>query len=167
MRGFIGNVHLKSFQSIDKAEVVAVCDIIEERAREAAEEYKVPRVYTDFSKVIEDKEVDAVIIGTPPHLHKEQSIEALKAGKHVFLEKPMATCLKDAIEIRNRVKKTGQKLMLRISAIVSLTIVPLVPFTRINRCFMPRDLHTSTIFSEPFSTTVVSQHHIAFPLSST
>ena len=110
--GFIGSTHLKSFKSIEKGEVVAVCDIIEERAKKAAEEYKVPKVYTDFYKLLEDKEIDAVIIGTPPYLHKEQAIGALKAGKHVFLEKPIAISLKDAIEVRNTVKKTGLKLML-------------------------------------------------------
>ncbi|MEM1509857.1 MAG: Gfo/Idh/MocA family oxidoreductase [Thermofilaceae archaeon] len=91
-----GILHVEALKSIQGAELVAVADINAEKAKSIADEYKIPRYYTNVKELCEDPEVEAVIVATPDHLHLEPVLEALKAGKHVFVEKPMATKSNDA-----------------------------------------------------------------------
>ena len=83
---------------LPKAEVIAVCDRYEsepfqDRLKEAAPK---AQVYTDYKKVLENKDVQAVLVATPSHQHKEIVIAALKAGKHVYCEAPLAHTIEDA-----------------------------------------------------------------------
>jgi len=73
------------------AKVVALCDIKPDRLDSAATiaARDNPATYSDWRKIIDRKDVDAVFIGTPPYLHSEMAIAALKAGKHVYCEKPV------------------------------------------------------------------------------
>jgi len=73
------------------AKVVAVCDIKPDRLDSAATKAArdKPTAYTDYRKLLENKDVEAVVIATPPYLHSEMAIAALKAGKHVYCEKPI------------------------------------------------------------------------------
>jgi predicted dehydrogenase len=89
--------------------LIATCDIVEEKARQAAEKFKADRFYTDYKKVLESKDLDAVIIATPPDTHKEIAVEAVKSNKHVFLEKPLAANLEDAYEIYSHWKRSNVK----------------------------------------------------------
>jgi len=89
--------------------LIATCDIVEEKARQAAEKFKADRFYTDYKKVLESKDLDAVIIATPPDTHKEIAVEAVKSNKHVFLEKPLAANLEDAYEIYSHWKRSDVK----------------------------------------------------------
>lgn len=89
--------------------LVATCDIVEERAKQAAEKFKADRFYTDYEKVLESKDIDAVIIATPPDTHKEIAVDAVKSNKHVFLEKPLAANLEDAYEIYSQWKRSNVK----------------------------------------------------------
>ena len=75
------------------AKVLAVADPWEERLKEVAERFKIPNAYTDWRKVVQRKEVDAVSVCTPNVTHAEITIAAAKAGKHVLVEKPMATSM--------------------------------------------------------------------------
>jgi len=82
-----------------RAEVIAVCDphaISLRRAKEAA-----PKAegFTDYKKVLENKDLHGVIIATPTHKHKEIVLAALEAGKHVYCESPLANTIDDAREI--------------------------------------------------------------------
>lgn len=95
---------LKSGQKL-----IATCDMVEEKARQAAEKFKADRFFTDYKKVLELKDLDAVIITTPPDTHKEIAVDAVKSGKHVFLEKPLAANLEDAYEIYNQWKRSTVK----------------------------------------------------------
>jgi predicted dehydrogenase len=70
-------------------DLVAFCDVYAPRARRAAEAYGSERVYGDYRRLIEDPAVDLVCIATPDHHHAAQAIAALKAGKHVYVEKPI------------------------------------------------------------------------------
>jgi predicted dehydrogenase len=79
------------FRDLSAGEVVAVADVDEASARYVQELYGVPRAYTDYRELLAQAPVDAVVVGTPPHLHEEQVIAAARAGKHVLCEKPMAT----------------------------------------------------------------------------
>ncbi len=116
--GFIGcggiavDKHLPAMSRQKDVEMAAFCDVIEERAVEAAGKFGAPgaKVYTDYRKLLEDKSIDAIHVLTPNVLHCEISCAAMEAGKHVMCEKPMAATAADAekmLEVRN---KTGKLL---------------------------------------------------------
>src|SRR5215471_19804479 len=73
------------------AKVLALCDIKPDRLDKAASAAARdnPATYTDWQRIIDRKDVDAVFIATPPHLHAEMAVAAIKAGKHVYCEKPI------------------------------------------------------------------------------
>jgi predicted dehydrogenase len=96
-----GREILNTLARFPKAEVIAACDHYEseafqERMKEAAPK---AQIYTDYKKVLENTEVKAVLIATPTHQHKEIAIAAIKAGKHVYCEAPLAHTMEDAREI--------------------------------------------------------------------
>jgi UDP-N-acetylglucosamine 3-dehydrogenase len=82
-----------SYDGCPKSKVVALADINEPLARRLAAEFDVPKTYTDWHELVNDSNVEAVCVATPNHLHAEMAIEAMKCGKHVLVEKPMATDL--------------------------------------------------------------------------
>ena len=75
-----------------------------ENRRIAAQKYDVPRAYAGYRELIDDPHIDAVYIALLNHLHKEWALEAIKAGKHVLLEKPFALNAADAAEIISQAK---------------------------------------------------------------
>ncbi|WP_175637884.1 Gfo/Idh/MocA family protein [Metabacillus schmidteae] len=79
-----------AFQKIKNSELVAVMRRTGELAKDYAERHKVPKWYDDADLLIQDPEVDAVYIATPPGSHKEYTLKVAKAGKPVYVEKPMA-----------------------------------------------------------------------------
>ena len=91
--------------------IVAFCDLIEERARKAKEEYGTPdaRVYTDYKELLKE-DVEAVYVLTPNSVHAPVSIAALEAGKHVMCEKPMAKTYAEAKAMVEAAKKSGKLL---------------------------------------------------------
>ena len=90
--GAISPIHLNAYQKHPQAELVAIADISEANLAGAGEKYGVPedRRFTDFKKMLKCKDLQAVSICTPNWLHAPVAIAALKAGKHVLTEKPMA-----------------------------------------------------------------------------
>src|SRR5215831_10778461 len=85
--------HLPAYKLAEergKAEVVAVCDPIEESARKAAEQFGVPRVFTDYRELLALSNLDAVSICTPNVYHEPIALAALESGCHVMCEKPLA-----------------------------------------------------------------------------
>ena len=96
--GIANGKHMPSIKAVNMSDMVAFCDLIEERAVKAAKEYGVPgaKVYTDYKELLADPEIDVVHVCTPNRSHAEISIDALHAGKHVMCEKPMAKCAADA-----------------------------------------------------------------------
>ncbi len=113
--GFMGGLLLelltKDGELRSRAKVAAVCDIRQE-ALEKARSLGVQSLYTSYTDMLEKESLDAVIIATPPHLHKEQAVEALKKGLYVLLEKPMSVDLRSALEIY---RNAGNRLMLAFS----------------------------------------------------
>lgn len=102
--------HIPAYQE-SGAEIIAVCDIVEKRAKEVAERFSIPRVYRDYKELLEDPDIEAVSICTPNHLHAQMTIDALENSKHVLCEKPMAMNLKEAESMLDTAKKTGKILM--------------------------------------------------------
>ncbi|MEO7523371.1 MAG: Gfo/Idh/MocA family oxidoreductase, partial [Ferruginibacter sp.] len=79
-----------AFNKVNNSELIAVMGRDLEKAADYAARHAVPRWYDDAHKLINDPDVDAVYIATPPSSHKQYTIEALNAGKPVYVEKPMA-----------------------------------------------------------------------------
>lgn len=99
----------------DLCRIVAVADINPEVAKAAAEKFNVPHVFTDYRDLLKLKEVDAVSVCTPNYLHKQPTIDALEAGKHVLVEKPMAMNAQEGREMLAAAKRTGKKLQVALN----------------------------------------------------
>jgi len=111
--GGIAQAHMQSYAKLkDKVELVAFCDTILERAEKGAKQYgaRNAKVFTDYREMLEMKELDAVDICTPNKFHAPIAIDALKAGKHVYCEKPMALNTEEAEAMVRTAKETGLKL---------------------------------------------------------
>jgi predicted dehydrogenase len=88
--GNIGAVHIMGFQQLSQeCEIVGIADANLPLAKSRADEFSIPKVYESTDELIEGAEVDAVILGVPNKFHAPLAIQALNAGKHVLLEKPM------------------------------------------------------------------------------
>ncbi|PKR86341.1 Gfo/Idh/MocA family protein [Heyndrickxia camelliae] len=108
--GSISEMHFKGYDHNPHAEISAVCDLKEERAKAKAELYKATKYYTDYHELVKNEEIDAVSICTWNHSHAEIAIAALKAGKHVLVEKPLTTSVEKALEIEKAVQESGKLL---------------------------------------------------------
>lgn len=109
--GAIGIQHLLSLQACPRAAAVAISETNAGRSKETCDRFKIPRSYNDYRELLEQPDVEAVIISVPNYLHAQIAIEALKARKHVLLEKPMALNFKDAVKIADAAKKSRCTLM--------------------------------------------------------
>jgi len=105
--GEFGEIHTQVLSGLSDVDLVAVCTRRESRARDVASRYGARRYYTDYRKLLEDKEIQAVIIATSESLHKEITIAAAEKGKDILVEKPFAMTLNDADEMIRAVKKAG------------------------------------------------------------
>ncbi len=90
--------------------LLAVCDINQDRLSAIQKKYQVPRTYTDYHALLQDKDIEVVMINLPQHLHREIALKSAQAGKHVYVEKPIATTLKDARDIIESCRENGVKL---------------------------------------------------------
>jgi predicted dehydrogenase len=109
--GAIGLEHLTSLSACSRAAAVAIAESNPARAKEASERFKIPRIYSNYRELLDQVDVDAVTIAVPNHLHAQVAIEALKARKHVLLEKPMAMNAKEASKIIDTAAKMRRTLM--------------------------------------------------------
>lgn len=108
---FSSNLHAEAFQEVADAKLVAACSPNRAHAEAFARKWKIPAVETDYRKLVERKDVDAVVVGIPNDLHRPVVIAAAEAGKHVILEKPLAHTLEDADAMLRAAKKHRIKLM--------------------------------------------------------
>jgi predicted dehydrogenase len=109
--GFGEQVHIPAFQS-EGLEVVAVCARRAARAREAAERFGIPRVFTNHEEMLQMDGLDAVSVASPASLHYPMAMAALEAGKHVLCEKPFSTEQGRARELWQKAKGTGVTAMI-------------------------------------------------------
>jgi predicted dehydrogenase len=105
--GGIGQDHLASFKLHPAAKVVALAEVSPERGREAAEKFGIPEVVSDYRKLLRRSDIDVVSIALPNYLHASVTFDALRAGKNVMLDKPMATNARDAAKLVAEAKKQG------------------------------------------------------------
>jgi predicted dehydrogenase len=107
----IGKLHVQGYSQSPNAEIVAVCDLIEDRARKVADQYGVATICTDYKKLLAMRSIDAVSVCVPNHLHAEMTIAAFEAGKHVICEKPLAMNPKEGEAMVAASKKAGKLFM--------------------------------------------------------
>jgi predicted dehydrogenase len=105
--GFIGAVHIDSIRRLG-AKVVGLVGSSPERGREKAEQFGVPRTYADFAEMLADPEIDVVHITSPNDAHPAQAEAALRAGKHVVCEKPLALTSQETARLRRVAAETGR-----------------------------------------------------------
>jgi predicted dehydrogenase len=105
--GGMGSANLRQCLTHPAAELVAVCDV--QRARREAWTAGRPgvRAYGDHRELLADPRVDAVIVATPPHWHCLQAVDAARAGKHLYLQKPMTLHPGESLAVRNAVQRHG------------------------------------------------------------
>jgi len=100
--------HISALNEIDACEITALCDIDPDHLQNGVDQVKgaKPGTFRDYTKLLEQPNVDAVAIVTPNQLHKEMTIRALEAGKHVLCEKPMGITMEDCDEVVAAAKKS-------------------------------------------------------------
>lgn len=103
--GGIARSHINGFRKHASAEVVAIAELSPERRQEAMTTFEIPRGVENYKELLEDKSIDIVSIALPNFLHAQVAVEAINAGKHVLLEKPMATHASEAQKILDALKK--------------------------------------------------------------
>ncbi len=110
--GIANGKHMPSLSKVPGVEMVAFCDIIVEKAEKAKKEYGAAdaKVYDDYRKLLEDKTIDVVHVCTPNRAHSFITIDALRAGKHVMCEKPMAINSLEAKKMLDVAHETGMML---------------------------------------------------------
>lgn len=108
--GRAGMIHAVNFRSrIPDARLVAVVDPFEEAVQKACRELEIPQYYLDYRQALQNSEIDAVVIVTPTVYHREISIAAAEAGKHILCEKPMAMDENECDEMIKSAKKNKVK----------------------------------------------------------
>ncbi|MCE5315179.1 MAG: Gfo/Idh/MocA family oxidoreductase [Armatimonadota bacterium] len=101
--GGFGEFLHKAWDEMDEAHVAAVCDVDPARAPKGG-----PKFYTNYADLLADADVDIVSIATPPSTHHDLSIQAMRAGKHVLIEKPLALTESDGLAIKQVAEETGR-----------------------------------------------------------
>ena len=119
--GGIAGHHLDKLLKIkddENLDLVAVCDVYAKRAADFQGKIKeaggAPDLYTDYRAVLDRKDIDYVLIATPEHSHAYLTLDALAAGKHVYVEKPMTHDIKESQAVVAKVKETGLKLQVGV-----------------------------------------------------
>jgi len=108
----IGNAHRGGFDKLDNVEIIGLVDLDEKRGKAVAKEWEVPNSFTNHEDLLNLKGLDAVTVGTPNAFHASVAIDALKAGKHVMCEKPMAATLAEAEKLAKIAKKSDKVFMM-------------------------------------------------------
>ncbi len=109
--GIVRNVHVKNLVSIDRLRVRACMDINETSASEVHDMCHADYHTTDLDRIMHDEDIHAVLIATLPDTHAEISIQAAKAGKAIFCEKPASDTLENCLKLGAVLKQTGAKYM--------------------------------------------------------
>lgn len=141
-----------AFNKIEHSRLIAVMRRDAEKAADYARRHGVPKWYSDAGQLINDPEVNAVYVATPPDTHASYAIEAMKAGKPVYVEKPMARNHQECLEMIRVSEETGMPLMvayyrrslpafLKVKEMVDLGIIgkPLTVNIRLHKSFGETD----------------------------
>lgn len=108
--GNMGKHHVRVYSELPGAELVAVCDSDEQKANEIAEKFGC-MAYTDYTKMLDIEEIDAVSISVPTKFHKDIALKCIENGLHVLIEKPIADTVENAQKIIDQAKARDVRLM--------------------------------------------------------
>ena len=109
--GRIGKVHMQSITyNVPTAKVLGITDVFKDGLQELADKYGIEKVYADYKEMLADKDIDAVLVCSSTDTHADISIEAAKAGKHVFCEKPVDLTPEKVKAVIDAVAEAGVKL---------------------------------------------------------
>ena len=106
-----GRSFIRVFQALPQTEVVAVCDLLEDGLAEVEQEFGIKKLYTDYGDMLE-QDLDVVVVASPPAVHAEHSIDALRSGKHVLCEVPACYDLDECQKVVDAAGESGKKYML-------------------------------------------------------
>jgi predicted dehydrogenase len=104
--GGIANHHLGRLANIEGVQIVALCDVVEERARESCAKWG-GQAYTDYRAMLDKESIDGLYVCVPPFAHEEAEILAAQKGVHLFVEKPVVLDFELGLRIREAVEKAG------------------------------------------------------------
>jgi len=107
--GYVSGLHVNAWRDIG-ASVTAVCDLNEKTAMEFAKKWRIPSHYTGFSEMLQNENLFAISICTPPQFHANLAIEALESGCHVVLEKPFTVTTKEADKVLDTLHDSSARL---------------------------------------------------------
>ena len=105
--GGMANAQAQNFSKIKNVKIVAACDIIDEKVKDFAEQYNIPKTFTDIDDMLENAEIDAVSNVTPDAFHAPISLKVIESGKHILCEKPLATNYPDAKKMADAANAKG------------------------------------------------------------
>lgn len=106
----VGQLHLQGFAEDPRVEVVAIAGLDEDRCRELARTFGIPRVYRDYQDLIADPDIEAVTVAVPNVLHLPVALAALAAGKHVIVEKPLGRTVDESQQIIDAARRANRVL---------------------------------------------------------
>lgn len=107
--GIAKGVHLPNYQKLEgRVQIVAISDVVREKAESCAAEFSIPNVFTDYQEMLQKVELDAVSVCTPNKFHAPATIAALQAGCHVLCEKPPAMTVEEAEEMAETAREAGK-----------------------------------------------------------
>ena len=109
--GTWGANHARIYKAHPNADIVAICDMNIKRAEQLAKEEGISQVYSDYNKMLSESDCDAVAIVTPDFAHTDIAVAAANAGKHILIEKPLATKYEDVFKILEAVEKNNVRCM--------------------------------------------------------
>ena len=153
--GIAAGKHLPGHRSVKGVEVIAVCDIVEEKAKAFARKHDIPYYFKDYMDLISMDELDTVSVCTPNNFHAAPTIAALEAGKHVLCEKPMAGNARDAQAMLEAAQRTGKILQIGLQS-------------RFNKRMMTlRKLYQEGFFGEAYYGRAIALRRRGIPASPT
>jgi predicted dehydrogenase len=114
--GIWGESHARVFSAHPDVRLVAVCDVVPDKAQALAKKYGVAKTFTDYNQMLKDPEVQAVGIVTPDFLHKDPFVAACRAGKSILMEKPLATTYEDLAAMKKAYQESKVRVMVDFHA---------------------------------------------------
>jgi len=114
--GGMANSHMEALLNMkqsDNVEITAVCDIYTNRLEKAKELTKA-QAFKNYQEILQKKDIDYVLIATPEHWHYQMTLDAISAGKHIYVEKPMTHTIEQAKDICNKISSSKLKLQVGV-----------------------------------------------------
>jgi len=113
--GIIGETHIQNYKAINDCEIVAICDINEERLNYIGDKYDIKKRFTHIGKMLLEDNIDAVDVCLHNNLHAPVTNAVLNSGRNAYCEKPMAGSYADALSMYETAQKTGKKLHIQLA----------------------------------------------------